>query len=52
VDCHQKLKGFLPILPNHLGISFKIVKTTKEHVHEDKKTLKSTTKDARKREKT
>lgn len=33
VDCNQKLKGFLPILPNHLGISFK---TTKEHEHEDK----------------
>jgi hypothetical protein len=36
VDCNQKLKGFLPILPNHLRISFKIVKTTKEHEHDDK----------------
>jgi hypothetical protein len=33
VDCNQKLKGFLPILPKHLRILFK---TTKEHEHEDK----------------
>lgn len=36
VDCNRKLKGVLPILPSHLRISFKIVKTTKEHEHGDK----------------
>ncbi len=37
MDWHQKLKSFLHILPNHhLRISFQIVKTTKEHEHEDK----------------
>jgi len=36
VDCNRKLKGILPVLPNHLRISFKIVKTTKEHEHGDK----------------
>jgi hypothetical protein len=36
VDCNWKLKGVLPILPNHLRISFKIVKTTKEHEYGDK----------------
>jgi hypothetical protein len=51
VDCNRKLKGVVPILPNHLGSHLKSSKQQR-NMNMEINALKSTTKDARKREKT